>query len=247
MKNPSRSEATSNSRVSKANSASVRSGLTQNKQFTPSNTASVGANRSDAGTKATLDTLSMITTPWSTESGFSKSQKLSKSLSTWALDLDPDSSFSWTSVDPLTTTASSRLSTPVFSDDTLTLFVASTPCHSNHLFLPLMKSPSPRPIDSWTTETMTREGLLSLNSRIFNVGHAWRSPASSATDFYPSSSTTLKSRKGSRVSLSLSISSSQKKSYFPINYINHVTLSSDHPGLEWTFAKQHSRPVVISI
>lgn len=233
----------SKSRVSKSHSLSRKPGLIlKTKRSTLSFTAFFDANRSDDATKATQDTLSMISTPWSTESGFTNSQNISETL--WSWTAEPDSFFSTTSVDPLTTTASSSLSSSVLSKGTITLFVASTPCYNHQLFLPITQTPSRSTQDSWTVEMFTSPSMLSPTSRIISVGGAW-SPISSDTNFYPCSSDTLPSRKGSRVSVSPSITSSSE--YFPTNYINHITLSEEHPGLEWIFAKQHSVPAIISI
>ncbi|KAJ8723663.1 hypothetical protein PYW07_007643 [Mythimna separata] len=188
----------------------------------------------------------MISTPWSTESGFSINKKLTRSLSTWAMN---DSLDNWSSVDPMSTTASAgSLSSAVYSADTITLLTAA-PSHSKQMCLPLIEPPSLRAVDSWAMYMAPSEDQLSLKSRVFSVGYPWgASPASSATDFYPSSTVTftLKSRKGSRVSVSHSLSSSQKRHFhFPMNYINSITLQ--HPGLEWAFTKQHGFPVITSI
>lgn len=222
------------------------SGLSlKSKRTTSLSSASANANRSDDGTNVTLNTLSMISSPWTTESGFTPLEYSSQSLLSWTTDTYTSSS---SSLEPMTTTASSDLQSFI-SKATITLMQAATPCQSVRM-CPPKKSSSSHSVSSWTIETYTSEGLMfSDNSHSHNVRvkHPL-SPVSSGTDYYPSSKDTLSSRKGSRNSISLV--SVINEEYFPINYINHVTLnpeSETHLGLDWKFAKENGIPIVISV
>lgn len=226
--------------LKKKNPLSYKSGLTlTNKRSTISFTNSVDANRSDVGSNDTLNTLNMISTPWSTESGFTSSE----AFSSWTT---MKTHLSSSSVDPLTTTASSHLPSPNFSKATITLYLAPTPSDSILLGLPLVKKSSLETLSSWTMETFTSKGLISENSQEERKRHPW-GPVSIGTDCYPSSTDTLASRKGSRISVKPA-SSDTKENYFPINYIKHITLNPNtHIGLDWNFAKEYGIPVVISV
>lgn len=228
--------------------SSVKSGLTLKSNHSPASSSASGhANRSDNGTNVTLNTLSMISSPWTTESGFTPMECFTQSFSSLTTS---SYNFSSSSADPQTTTASSVLSLQSFaSHPTITLLSPATSYQSVQICVPNKQSAST--VSSWTVETFTSEGIIfSDNSHSRNVGvKGPLSPVSSGTDYYPCSSDTPVSRKGSRASISPG-SSKQEEYFFPINYIKEITLNSQsdhHLGLDWSFAKKHGIPIVISV
>ena len=231
------------SRGSKSkDSSSVKTGLGLKSH---SKSSSGNANRSEAS-DVTLNTLSMVSTPWSTESGFTSTEWPSGSLLTWTITNTLTSNT--LSTTPVTSTAS-RYWQSIFGNARKPMLRPDI-CRSFTLCLRENKSTKPMspPMTPWTVEMLTNEGLVISNTLHSQVRPSPELNPISSSDYYPPSTDTLASRKGSRVSITPASSISEV--YFPINYINHVTLhrpSEEHIGLDWKFAKENGIPIVISV
>ncbi|XP_047033752.1 uncharacterized protein LOC124640133 [Helicoverpa zea] len=172
------------------------SSLALKKRYSSSLSASVDADRSDIDVNlstAVTNTLSMISTPWSTESWCS----LNSTLLVSDLLEDPSCFYytnTMTSLDPLTTTYSSCIASRTvgtYSRTTLTLYsFATTPCISDQLYLPSVQksSSSLETLSSWTPESVGSVQLVASGSSEMKVQYPW-SPATknSCTDYYPNS------------------------------------------------------------
>nr|XP_021198310.2 uncharacterized protein LOC110382145 [Helicoverpa armigera] len=185
-----------NINISKHSRDSKYSSLALKKRYSSSLSGSVDADRSDTDVNlstAVTNTLSMISTPWSTESWCS----LNGTLLVSDLLEDPSCFYytnTMTSLDPLTTTYSScnpLRTVGTYSRTTLTLYsFATTPCISDQLYLPSgqKSSTSLETLSSWTPESVGSVQLVASGSSEMKVQYPW-SPATknSCTDYYPNS------------------------------------------------------------
>ncbi|XP_026743278.1 uncharacterized protein DDB_G0271670-like [Trichoplusia ni] len=221
---------------------------------TASISVSEDANRAASSSTTTFNTLSMISTPWSTESWYSLTDSLtdfsqlseSTSFMSWTDTLD---SLSTISVDPrsTSTTGVPTRTLPSISRTTITIYsFASTPCHnSNQLFVAPKKSKSEvETLSSWTLETFTSTGLISTNRpQPVKATFPWSAATlADGSEYYPSSLDSLESRKGSGVSVMSKSSSYKMVVQNPVN-TTYNTRADDHPALDCTVAKENGIPV----
>ncbi|CAH0594508.1 unnamed protein product [Chrysodeixis includens] len=213
------------------------------------------ASRS-AASRSTCNTLSMVSTPWSTESWCSLSDSItdlsqlsqSTSYTSWTDTLDSPSTLSVNPRSTSTTGVPTRTLASI-SKTTVTIYsLASTPCYNSHqMFVSPIESESERDtLSSWTLETFTSTGLISTNGpQPVKARFPW-SPATQASvsDYYPSSLDTLGSRKGSRVSIMSKPSPYKMEVQYPINYLTYNTRADDQPALQWTLANENGIPVI---
>lgn len=212
-----------------------------------SNTCSstVEATRSDID-GATSNTLSMVSTPWTTESSYSDlfisgSTKLSKS-----------SRVSWTN--EFTSSFIAKTSTTIASDwrtATEGSFSKTTLPVPMYSFAPARQgrrwkvSPesSCSTDSSWTLKTLSSMSQYSslYNQPFIRVKYPW-SPDTlcSDPDDYPSSLDTLASRKGSRVDMTTSIT---EEIFYPMNYINLTHNFDECQVIDWTRTKENGFPM----
>lgn len=221
---------------------------------TASFSVSEDANRAAAST-TTFNTLSMISTPWSTESWYSLSDSLtdftqlseSTSFMSWTETLD---SLSTISVDPrsTSTTGVPTRTLPSISRTTVTIYsFASTPCQNSHqIFVVPKKSKSEvGTLSSWTLESYTSTGLISTNRpQPVKANFPWSAATlASGSDYYPSSLETLESRKGSRASVMSKSSSDKMLVQNPTHHVTYNTRADDNPALDCTLSKENGIPV----
>uniref|UniRef100_A0A2A4JFZ8 Uncharacterized protein n=1 Tax=Heliothis virescens TaxID=7102 RepID=A0A2A4JFZ8_HELVI len=187
-------------------SLSYSSALTLQSHSSLVSSTSVDADRSDTEldqSSEVTDTLSMISTPWSTETRCSVTEPLllsADSLETCPFTYWPLSSNKTdvlTSLDPFSTTHTSCIPTPTvktYSKTTLTWYsFAATPCLSDQLHLPPVQvsSSSSGTLSSWTPELVTSGELFSSESSVVRVQYPWSPPTkTSCTDYYPNSMNT---------------------------------------------------------
>lgn len=208
-------------------------------------TSIVEANRSEID-GATSNTLNMISTPWTTESGYSYSdlsgsRKLSKS-----------SRVSWTN--EFTSSFVAKTSTSVASDwhtATERSFSKTNLPVPMFSFLPTRQcrrwkvSPesSCSTDSSWTLRTFTSTSRSSpvYNQPLIRVKYPW-SPDTvcSGPDEYPSSLDTLASRKGSRVDITTSLA---EEIFYPMNYIRLTHSFDETQVIDWTRTKRIGFPI----
>ncbi|XP_012545473.1 uncharacterized protein LOC101736091 [Bombyx mori] len=177
------------------------------------------SGESETTTVTTEDTLSMISTPWSSETWDSAVFNSANSEKT----LTPKSSTSYGATTPFFS---------VSSKNTLTLLESAVSLNESHVMKPTIRatqSMSSGTLSSWTLESFTSTGLI--DSDILKVEYPW-SPCTdmSGTDVYPSSVDTFESRKGSRAAMN----TLSKRELFPMNYL---CTPHEDTVLDWMLVK----------
>lgn len=193
------------------------------------------------------DTLSMISTPWSTETWKSQPESAASYSTTYLCWNNSNiSSFSSLTIEPRTTTTCGipswpSLSTKTGSDLTPVLandVVLSAPVSRCVKSSKRLNSGSTPTNTSWSLETYTSTGLISNFRDPLRVNYPW-SPTTfmSSTDFtdnYPSSRTLI-SQKGSRETMIFG-KRDVMNLMTPMNYIGLT--KDDYPYLDWIQVKQ---------
>ncbi|CAK1547489.1 unnamed protein product [Leptosia nina] len=156
---------------------------------TQNSTSSVASETFLESSFTTNDTLSMISTPWTTESW--ESQTVS-SGDTCTLTSSSSSGLiylSSLSFDPKTSSSYGPVSIDFVSTsrNTLTLFHSSTIPRGSVLIPPLEKlSSSSATLSSWTIESFSSDGRLNFNSKFMKDWNFSPLSVFSGTDIYPS-------------------------------------------------------------
>lgn len=189
----------------------------------------------------TLNTLSMISTPWVTESfdvkTFTEPATLSD-MSSLIWDTDMASS---TTVQPRTSSSYGAISPPLRTDCDTTLTILCngvTVSTSPSLKPPPREHKTPDTISSWTLEYFTSSGCITdVDSTVVRAKYPWSlDTAMSGTDLdlYPSTKS-LTARKGSRATISTAASNRQRERghVAPLDYIGLNSKPGEKPYLDW--------------
>ncbi|KAL0868876.1 hypothetical protein ABMA27_007216 [Loxostege sticticalis] len=230
--------------------ASEKSSITHSSDA--NSTYSTSAFESNVSSTLTVNTLSMISTPWSTESWnmgtldeFDSKDAISSSIFSFS---DETISISNTTLLPRSTTTCGPVTPPFPSSRTTVtvLNVNSVNTISNSV-KPMTRQSSKvqsETFSSWTVETFTSPGWVTeLNSKVIKVKYPW-SPNSvmSGTDIYPSSLDTLTSRKESRVTLATTATFGSRKGeqghITPMNYIGRSNRPGGDQIMKWAQVKR---------
>ncbi|XP_028160801.1 uncharacterized protein LOC114353153 [Ostrinia furnacalis] len=193
----------------------------------------------------TENTLSMISTPWTTESwtvGTLDSNALGSSAFSWPCSDETMSSFTDL---PNTSTSYGAVSPPLNSSKTtVTILCGGGSCSDSVPIKPLTRQNSkmqstPDTFSSWTVETFTSSGWVSdIDSQVVKAKYPW-SPSTtlSGTDIYPSTLDSLTSRKGSRVTIATTATFGSRKGekghITPMTYIGLNNAPEHNHLLNW--------------
>ncbi|XP_030033084.1 uncharacterized protein LOC115449411 [Manduca sexta] len=186
------------------------------------------------------NTLSMVSTPWSTETWNTDQESLDTYASWLSTDALPASSLS---PEPVST-SSYGVTSPYHSSskNTLTLLSSAiTPSTSRQMPLLHRMPECSETVSTWTMETFTSTGILS-DANILRVQFPW-SPCTMASEseLYPSSLESYESRKVSRVSVTGT--PAERDSPTPMNYNFHGKHDQD-PIVDWLRVKLKGLGVV---
>ncbi|XP_052756710.1 mucin-5AC-like [Galleria mellonella] len=196
---------------------------------------------------STDNTLSMISTPWSTESWTSLrliTGSVQPRTSSW---IDTDATLTSITLQPQTSTSYGIPNSPIRakSSTTITLIELDsipTISHMLHPPTPTNSKTESDTLNSWSLETFTSTGIVSDSKRV-KPKYPW-SPNTvySGTDIYPSTVDTLESRKVSRETLATmdGLGSAREKIdlMIPMNYVTRQTKQGYNPALEWELIKR---------